>query len=55
MERYTCCISFEGVRHCLTCPLRDAVENDSCWLQDKKDFDDWDDQMANCPLIAEGK
>lgn len=53
MVNYTVTISFEKESHCLECPLRDAIEDDSCRLQEEKDYGTWESQMANCPLIKD--
>ena len=46
--KYIVEIEFDGVRHCLNCPLRDT--EDDCKLQDCKPDWDWDQQMRKCPL-----
>lgn len=54
MSVYVCKIDFgdkgDG-KHCLICPLRDAIDDDSCRLQEKKDFKNWKKQMEKCPLV----
>jgi hypothetical protein len=42
-------INFTTEKHCLDCPLR-WDEDDSCNLQEIKDFENWEAQMENCPL-----
>lgn len=48
---YTAVIKFDGEKHCLRCPLRNKSD-DSCNLQSESDdFENWNEQLANCPLI----
>ena len=47
--KYILEIEFETERHCLLCPVRDE-ETDDCKMQYCKEFTNWEEQMADCPL-----
>lgn len=55
MEKiYSLEIKFPDERHCIDCPLKDLLD-DSCRMQvDEEgeclDFENWKEQMKNCPL-----
>jgi hypothetical protein len=45
-------INMEKPDHCLRCPVKGI--NDECLLQSvaaNNEYETWEDQMANCPLV----
>jgi|GEM_PF-2834871 len=49
MENYIVNIGFKVEKHCCNCPLKET--EDSCALQVCKNFNSWEEQMRECPLI----
>lgn len=54
MERWVLGLEFEKSRHCISCIVRDEVD-DVCKMQNDEsgcpiEFDTWEKQMENCPL-----
>ena len=54
MKKYVLNIEFKNDKHCLDCPLRNQ-DDDTCRAQedddgDGKEYENWEEQMGNCPL-----
>ncbi|MBK5239860.1 hypothetical protein [Clostridium sp.] len=49
METYVAILNFKSERRCCDCPLCDG--NDDCLLQEEQDFETFEEQIKECPLI----